>query len=529
MPALRGRSETRQTPPGARPNRRAQPRSAGGRGALPSPRVGCMSRRATGGPRWMTVAAVRAAAQNSAYRPPRCNSPDAARHRAPEREAPRDAGAVRLWRPARGGPDPALGFATRVAVPATGIRNAQPARPRDTDEAGGSGWRRALLLLSDGAGGRAARRRGGSRRVAPVQWSAVPVSGGASVAWPRAAWCWRARGRVRRRRWGRRRRQRLHGSGDWARLPCPRRPGVGGGWLGLQAPTTTLRLLSRGSPVHLPCVDALRRHAGGRLALVADAGPRSAATRDTRATERARTDVGARARRLLLRPARDGSSCRRGDSVIVAAGRAPAGRRRTGTYPADSARAARTAPIAWHGRESAILRGRRRRSGALGPTSVRRHLIATSGRRWHDQSGAAERSGSVARELLGRYPARRERRGPCARRCVRSGTDRSGPVGDGSADPRARALGAELDPTSPPFARGERRRPRSPSFAAGIFITRNTDSPGGGDRQVAAARQSVASGARRGRSPCPELEIRSGVRYGGERVADAAATSATNA
>ena len=71
MPAPRGRSETRQTPPGARPNRRAQPRFAGGRGALPSPRVGCMSRRATGGPRWMTVAAAQAAVQNSAYRPPR--------------------------------------------------------------------------------------------------------------------------------------------------------------------------------------------------------------------------------------------------------------------------------------------------------------------------------------------------------------------------------------------------------------------------------------------------------------------------
>ena len=71
MPAFRGRSETRQTPPGARPNRRAQPRLAGGRGALPSPRVGCMSRRATGGLRWMTVAVAQAAAQNSAYRPPR--------------------------------------------------------------------------------------------------------------------------------------------------------------------------------------------------------------------------------------------------------------------------------------------------------------------------------------------------------------------------------------------------------------------------------------------------------------------------
>ena len=71
MPAREGRSETRQTLPGARPNRRAQPRSAGGRGALPSPRVGCMSRRATGGPRWMAVAAARAAVQNSAYRPPR--------------------------------------------------------------------------------------------------------------------------------------------------------------------------------------------------------------------------------------------------------------------------------------------------------------------------------------------------------------------------------------------------------------------------------------------------------------------------
>jgi len=325
MPALRGRSETRQTPPGARPNRRAQPRSAGGRGALPSPRVGCMSRRATGGPRWMTVAAVRAAAQNSAYRPPRCNSPDAARHRAPEREAPRDAGAVRLWRPARGGPDPALGFATRVAVPATGIRNAQPARPRDTDEAGGSGWRRALLLLSAGAGGRRARRRGGSRRVAPVQWSAVPVSGGASVAWPRAA-CAGGRAAVF-----------AAGGGDgdagsastFGGLGSASLPSAswGGRWVArpagaYDAATTPLAR----SAVHLPCVDALRRHAGGRLALVADAGPRCAATRDNRATERARTDVGARAHGLLLRPARDGSSCRRGDSVIVAAdGRRPAG------------------------------------------------------------------------------------------------------------------------------------------------------------------------------------------------------------
>ena len=77
MPAPRGRSETRQTPPGARPNRRAQPRFAGGRGALPSPRVGCMSRRATGGPRWMTVPAASAAGQNSAYRPPRWRHPRA--------------------------------------------------------------------------------------------------------------------------------------------------------------------------------------------------------------------------------------------------------------------------------------------------------------------------------------------------------------------------------------------------------------------------------------------------------------------
>jgi hypothetical protein len=53
--ASRRRSETRQTPPGARPNRRAQPRATAGRGALPSPRVGRMSRRATGGPRWMAI------------------------------------------------------------------------------------------------------------------------------------------------------------------------------------------------------------------------------------------------------------------------------------------------------------------------------------------------------------------------------------------------------------------------------------------------------------------------------------------
>ena len=45
-----------------------------GRGALPSPRVGRMSRRATGGLRWMAIAASsrkRGAAQNSAYRLPR--------------------------------------------------------------------------------------------------------------------------------------------------------------------------------------------------------------------------------------------------------------------------------------------------------------------------------------------------------------------------------------------------------------------------------------------------------------------------
>ena len=44
-----------------------------GRGALPSPRVGRMSRRATGGPRWMAipVGAVGETGQNSAYRPPR--------------------------------------------------------------------------------------------------------------------------------------------------------------------------------------------------------------------------------------------------------------------------------------------------------------------------------------------------------------------------------------------------------------------------------------------------------------------------
>ena len=52
-----GRSETRQALPGARPNRRAQLDGATrrGRGALPSPRVGRMSRRATGGPRWMAI------------------------------------------------------------------------------------------------------------------------------------------------------------------------------------------------------------------------------------------------------------------------------------------------------------------------------------------------------------------------------------------------------------------------------------------------------------------------------------------
>jgi hypothetical protein len=39
--------------------------------ALPSPRVGRMSRRATGGQRWMIVAATQVAVQNSAYRPAR--------------------------------------------------------------------------------------------------------------------------------------------------------------------------------------------------------------------------------------------------------------------------------------------------------------------------------------------------------------------------------------------------------------------------------------------------------------------------
>ena len=55
--ASRRRSETRQTPPGARPNRRAQPVGATrwGRGALPSPRVGRKSRRVTGGLRWMAI------------------------------------------------------------------------------------------------------------------------------------------------------------------------------------------------------------------------------------------------------------------------------------------------------------------------------------------------------------------------------------------------------------------------------------------------------------------------------------------
>jgi hypothetical protein len=53
----RSRSETRQALPGARPNRRAMPGPPGA-GALPSPRVGRMSRRATGGPRWMAIAAA---------------------------------------------------------------------------------------------------------------------------------------------------------------------------------------------------------------------------------------------------------------------------------------------------------------------------------------------------------------------------------------------------------------------------------------------------------------------------------------
>src|SRR5207342_248326 len=35
-----------------------------GRGALPSPRVGRMSRRATGGPRWMAIPACRKAGQD---------------------------------------------------------------------------------------------------------------------------------------------------------------------------------------------------------------------------------------------------------------------------------------------------------------------------------------------------------------------------------------------------------------------------------------------------------------------------------
>ena len=44
-----------------------------GRGALPSPRVGRMSRRATGGPRWMAIPdrPQGRAGQNSAYRRPR--------------------------------------------------------------------------------------------------------------------------------------------------------------------------------------------------------------------------------------------------------------------------------------------------------------------------------------------------------------------------------------------------------------------------------------------------------------------------
>lgn len=44
------------------------PRFAAVTGASPSPRVGRMSRRATGGHRRMIVAAVSAAEQNSAYR-----------------------------------------------------------------------------------------------------------------------------------------------------------------------------------------------------------------------------------------------------------------------------------------------------------------------------------------------------------------------------------------------------------------------------------------------------------------------------
>ena len=64
MPAPRGRSETRQTPPGARPNRRAQPRFAGGRGALPSPRVGRTSRRATAGPACSGIIALRRRVMN---------------------------------------------------------------------------------------------------------------------------------------------------------------------------------------------------------------------------------------------------------------------------------------------------------------------------------------------------------------------------------------------------------------------------------------------------------------------------------
>jgi hypothetical protein len=48
------RSETRQALPGARPNRRATPGLPGTR-ALHSPRVGRMSRRVTGGPRWMAI------------------------------------------------------------------------------------------------------------------------------------------------------------------------------------------------------------------------------------------------------------------------------------------------------------------------------------------------------------------------------------------------------------------------------------------------------------------------------------------
>jgi hypothetical protein len=72
-PACRsGRRETRQTLPGARPSRRVQPRFAGGRGALPNPRVGRMSRRATGGlDGWPSPPTARSTGQNTAYRPPR--------------------------------------------------------------------------------------------------------------------------------------------------------------------------------------------------------------------------------------------------------------------------------------------------------------------------------------------------------------------------------------------------------------------------------------------------------------------------